>query len=120
MVLMVSILLFNNVSSLRTDGSSLCLRHIRINSHTSISIFNSRSGTVLGFPLGLCLGSARGAKDTEMIFLVSQLFGPVRVILVSCRKHNRKTVSVRSEDGAVCYCFLCCSQSELQKATLYI
>lgn len=51
---------------------------------------DSRSGTILGLPFVLCFGSTRGAKDTEMIFLVSQLFGPVRVILVSCRKYSRK------------------------------
>lgn len=56
---------------------------------------DSRRGVVLGLPLVLCLGSTRGAKDTEMIFLVSQLFGPVRVILVSCR-HKKKKVQVSS------------------------
>lgn len=51
---------------------------------------DSRRGVVLGLPLVLCLGSTRGAKDTEMIFLVSQLFGPVRVILVSCRYKKKR------------------------------
>lgn len=42
---------------------------------------DSRSGTVGAFPP--CLGCTSGANDTEMIFLVSQLVAPVRLILVS-------------------------------------
>lgn len=44
---------------------------------------------VFRLPFVLCLGCTSGAKDTEMIFLVSQVFGPVRVILVNCQKYNK-------------------------------
>lgn len=49
---------------------------------------DSRRGTALGLPLLLYLGSTSGAKDTGSIFLVSQVFWPVRVIFVSCGEHG--------------------------------
>lgn len=52
---------------------------------------DSRSGTVLALPLVLCLGCTSGAKDTAMIFLVSQEFWPVRVILVSWKRAGQSS-----------------------------
>lgn len=42
----------------------------------------------------LYLGCTRGAKDTEMIFLVSHEFGPVRVILVNCTQTGRGKINM--------------------------
>lgn len=44
---------------------------------------HSRRGTILDLSVSLFLGSTSGAKDTAMIFLVSQVLRPVRVIFVS-------------------------------------
>lgn len=51
--------------------------------YKAVICLHLRRGMALDFPVSLFFGCASGAKETAMIFLVSQILYPVRVILVS-------------------------------------